>query len=115
MDTNQYELCLEILRRFSKCGLLKKAVLIGSWCLPFYKDYYFNGEGISILRTRDLNFLLPRRVEFGRKIDIPLSVLIFCISIIIMVTSFSVCMHPEKAKITTTKATGVRERTINYK
>ncbi|OVE76680.1 hypothetical protein BVX98_05185 [bacterium F11] len=40
MEKKQYELCHEILRRFYKHGLLENIILIGSWCILFYKNYF---------------------------------------------------------------------------
>jgi len=36
VEKTQYELCIEVLRRFDKAGVLRNIVLIGSWCMPFY-------------------------------------------------------------------------------
>ena len=76
MEKKQYELCLEILRRFNKTGLLKDFILIGSWCIVFYKDYFSNQPYINqaIIKTRDIDFLinLPSKIKAGVNIpDLP--------------------------------------------
>ena len=38
MEKSQYNLCIEILRRFHKAGLLNDFILIGSWAMVFYKE-----------------------------------------------------------------------------
>lgn len=40
MEKKQSDLCLEILRRFHNAGILDDLILIGSWCVYFYKDYF---------------------------------------------------------------------------
>ena len=54
-----YELCFEVLRRFSKASLLNEFVLIGSWCVYFYKQHYAKAETAYSLRTTDMDFLIP--------------------------------------------------------
>ena len=71
MDRSQYDLCLEVLQRLDASGILPKTILIGSWCLPLYKDFYFGHRDISSLRTRDIDFLISRRTKFTAKVDLP--------------------------------------------
>ncbi len=52
-------------------GVLSKIILIGSWCLPFYRDLYFCDREISALRTRDIDFLVSRETKFNNKVDLP--------------------------------------------
>jgi hypothetical protein len=60
VEKKQYDLCLEVLRRLEKADLLKDMILIGSWCLPFYKEY-LSGTGFEpVIKTRDMDFLIPR-------------------------------------------------------
>ena len=73
MEKNQYKLCLEVLRRFNKVGILDGLILIGSWCLYFYKDYFENIPYIDIatIRTRDMDFLVSIPVRIKKELDIP--------------------------------------------
>ena len=71
MDRNQYDICLEVLRRLDDSGILSKIILIGSWCLPLYRDFYFCDHEISALRTRDIDFLVSRDTKFKNKVDLP--------------------------------------------
>jgi hypothetical protein len=48
----------EVLRRLDKAGVLQGMVLVGSWCVHFYKNY-FDGALLSAVRTRDMDFLIP--------------------------------------------------------
>ena len=52
------DLVVEVLRRLDKAGVLQDMVLVGSWCVHFYKDY-FDGAALSAIRTRDMDFLIP--------------------------------------------------------
>lgn len=63
-------LVIEILRRLSKAGVLEHLLLIGSWCGAFYKEYFKNVLYAPILRTRDIDFLVPVRPRFSSQIDL---------------------------------------------
>jgi len=52
------DLVVEVLRRLDKAGVLQDIVLVGSWCVHFYKSY-FDGALLSAIRTRDMDFLIP--------------------------------------------------------
>ena len=73
MENRQFELCLEVLRRFDKEGLLDKIILIGSWCLLFYQNYFKGKEGsrFSSFKTRDIDFLIDRPSQIKKHIDVP--------------------------------------------
>ena len=73
MEKKQYELCLEILRRFHKANILNDFVLIGSWCIFFYKDYFSSVSYINhaTLKTRDMDFLISMPDKIKQTIDIP--------------------------------------------
>jgi len=71
VDRNQYDICLEVLRRLDNSGILPKIILIGSWCLPLYRDFYSSDDEISALRTRDIDFLVSRNTKFSNKVDLP--------------------------------------------
>jgi hypothetical protein len=70
MDKKQYRLLLEVLRRFQEKGILKNIILIGSWCVPLYKENYQELENVSTLRTSDMDFLVPLNAKFKEKIDV---------------------------------------------
>ncbi|MCB4757251.1 MAG: nucleotidyltransferase domain-containing protein [Elusimicrobia bacterium] len=73
MEKKQYELCHEVLRRFHQQGLLNDIILIGSWCLPFYEEYFRPSKVMdeASLKTRDIDFLIPRPSRITKKVDIP--------------------------------------------
>lgn len=70
MDKSQYKLLFKVLEKFSKEGILDSFVLIGSWCVYFYKEYYKGLEDIGTLRTRDMDLLVPLPLKFKGKKDI---------------------------------------------
>lgn len=73
MEKKQSELCLEILRRLHKAGVLRDFILIGSWCIYFYKDYFSNVPFIdqATIKTRDLDFLIDNPRKIRRYVNIP--------------------------------------------
>lgn len=71
MEKNQYDLCLEVLRRLDRSGILNKIILIGSWCLPFYGQYFRGIKYQPAIKTRDLDFLFTKPLTNNIKADIP--------------------------------------------
>lgn len=55
---DNYNLCLETLKKLHKAKVLDKITVIGSWCIFFYKEY-FKQPFHPTLRTRDIDFLIP--------------------------------------------------------
>ncbi|MCB4791882.1 MAG: nucleotidyltransferase domain-containing protein [Elusimicrobia bacterium] len=70
MEKKQYELCIEVLKRFNENGILANVILIGSWCLPFYKEYFKNTDYDLAFRTRDIDFLIPSPSRIRKNVDI---------------------------------------------
>lgn len=73
MEKSQYNLCLEVLRRFNKTGLLTDFVLIGSWAMVFYKARFKNWPRLDkfVLLTRDMDFLIDTVKKVKQKVKIP--------------------------------------------
>jgi len=63
-------LCLEVLRRMKREGILDKIMLVGSWCILLYEDYFKGKSILPVLRTRDLEFLFPVPLNLDRKTDL---------------------------------------------
>jgi len=70
VEKNQYKLCIEVLKRLEKSGVLKQIVLIGSWCIPFYKEYFSGVKFLTSIRTRDIDFLIPNPSKIAGHVDI---------------------------------------------
>ena len=66
----KYELFLKILKQFYNAGILDELILIGSWCMYFYKDYFYNVKYSPSIRTKDVDFLIPISVKSEKKVDI---------------------------------------------
>ncbi|MCG2726092.1 MAG: nucleotidyltransferase domain-containing protein [Elusimicrobia bacterium] len=71
MEKSQYDLCVKVLKRLEKVGILKNLVLIGSWCIPFYKEYFGNIKYSTAIKTRDIDFLVPYPSKTKQGINIP--------------------------------------------
>lgn len=73
MEKKQSDLCFEILRRFHKAGILDDLILIGSWCVYFYKEYFDNVPYIdqAAIRTRDIDFLIDKPARIKHTVNIP--------------------------------------------
>ena len=70
MEKSQYKLCVEVLRRLDKAGVLKNVVLVGSWCTLFYKEFFGRTKYMVSLKTRDIDLLIPRPAEIKAKTDV---------------------------------------------
>lgn len=71
MEKNQYELCLEVLRRLNRVGILEDVILIGGWCIPFYKSYFSGVKYTPTIKTRDIDFLIPNPHRIRVNVNIP--------------------------------------------
>ena len=70
MEKKTFNICLEVLDRFEKTGIVKHTVLIGSWAIYFYKYYFKSQEYSTYIRTKDIDFLIPIPFKFDKKINI---------------------------------------------
>ena len=70
MENSQYKLCLEVLRRLEKADVLKNMILVGSWCMPFYKDYFSGVAYSPSMKTRDIDFMIPKPGAIRSKVDL---------------------------------------------
>lgn len=52
-------------------GALDELILIGSWCLYFYRRNFNNATEIPIVKTLDIDFLIPNPRNIKKTIDIP--------------------------------------------
>lgn len=70
MEKSQYDLCIEVLRRLDKAGILKDIILVGSWCTLFYKDFFGGKKYMTSLKTRDMDLLIPQPRTIKVKVDV---------------------------------------------
>jgi hypothetical protein len=64
-------LFLNTLNILGKAGVLEDIILIGSWCHYFYKVYFSNAQEIPLLRTLDIDFLIPNPPKIHKDVNIP--------------------------------------------
>lgn len=70
MKTKQFDLCCEVLRRLDREGVLKHVVLIGSWCLLAYDQFFTGTRYRPGIRTRDMDLLVPIPPRFDHDVDL---------------------------------------------
>ena len=68
---SQRTVCQSVLQRLEQAGVLGDLVLIGSWCLEGYRAYFDRKTPLTALRTRDIDFLVPRDRRIRNSIDVP--------------------------------------------
>jgi hypothetical protein len=69
VEKSQYDLCIEVLRRLDRAGVLRHIVLVGSWCTLFYKEHFAGVRYLPLIRTRDIDFLILRPSAIKVKVD----------------------------------------------
>jgi hypothetical protein len=67
---NQFELCCEVLRRLEREGVLAHVVLIGSWSLLAYEEFFADVRYQPGIRTRDIDLLIPIPPTFDHDVDL---------------------------------------------
>lgn len=70
-ENNQFKLLYRILRRFQEADILQEMMLIGSWCLHFYRFAFEDHGGMPAFRTMDVDFLIPDIDQVKHEVDIP--------------------------------------------
>lgn len=66
----QVKLCMEVLRRLGKAGVLDNVLLVGSWCTYFYREALDEKWDIGPLRTGDMDIFVPNPNKQVGKVDI---------------------------------------------
>lgn len=68
--SNQNELVYKILQKLEKEGVLKYLIIVGSWCIYFYKHHFKEAELLPPIRTRDIEFDISQLKKSSRKVNI---------------------------------------------
>lgn len=73
MEKKQFNLCLEILRRFNKAAILKDFILIGSWSAYFYNEYFIGTPYLDrvALKSRDIDFFIDNPANIKYEVNVP--------------------------------------------
>ena len=71
VEESQNDIFSQILKKLEQENVLKELVLVGSWCLPIYKEIYGKIPNIPVLRTSDLDLLVsnPRNIHHLANVD----------------------------------------------
>ncbi len=70
-EAKQFKVLLAILEKFDAAGILGDMMLIGSWCLYFYRLEFEKPHAFPAIRTLDVDFLIPDRQRLKREADVP--------------------------------------------
>ena len=71
MQDEKSDLFLSVLRVFQAHGLLEDFILVGSWCHPFYRSHFQDLAHIPLIRTSDVDFLIPNPKKSRPSLDVP--------------------------------------------
>lgn len=70
-SVERFDLLLAVLRDMQRADILRHFVLVGSWCLIFYRQIYDNPVEIPAVRTLDADILIPKRIPKAKQVSIP--------------------------------------------
>jgi hypothetical protein len=70
-EKDQLKTFLSVLRHFQTAGILKEMMLIGSWCLYFYRHEFEHPKSIPAVHTLDADFLIPSLRGVNAEADVP--------------------------------------------
>lgn len=66
----KYKLLSAVLKELQKKDVLDGLIIVGSWCQYYYKILFDNALEIPLLRTTDIDFLVPNPSKFKNKVDV---------------------------------------------
>ena len=66
----KYELLSAVLKELQNQGVLDGLVIVGSWCQYYYRILFDNAPEIPLLRTLDIDFLVPNPSKFKIRVDV---------------------------------------------
>lgn len=66
----KYELLTAVLKELQAKGVLDGLVIVGSWCQYYYRVLFDNAPEIPLLRTLDIDFLVPHPSKFKTNVDV---------------------------------------------
>ena len=66
----KYKLLSVVLKKLQEKGVLDGLVIVGSWCQYYYSILFDNAPEIPLLRTLDIDFLVPNPSKFKTNVDV---------------------------------------------
>jgi hypothetical protein len=66
----KYKLLTAVLKELQAKEVLEGLVIVGSWCQYYYRVLFDNSPEIPLLRTLDIDFLVPNPSKFKTKVDV---------------------------------------------
>ena len=69
--SEQYEVIDSVLRELNKEGLLEHFIIIGSWCIHFYRAHFGKTFAVSPLKTLDMDMNVSFLSRIKKNVDIP--------------------------------------------
>lgn len=66
----KYELLSIVLKELHEKDVLNGLVIIGSWCQYYYRILFDKAPEIPLIRTTDIDFLVPNPAQFKNKVDV---------------------------------------------
>ena len=66
----KYKLLSAVLQRLQDSGALEKLILTGSWCQYYYRIMFNASLEIPLIRTTDIDFLIPNPPKISKSVDI---------------------------------------------
>jgi hypothetical protein len=66
----KYELLAAVLKELQAKGVLDGLVIVGSWCQYYYRILFDDAPEIPLLRTLDIDLLVPNPSRFTTNVDV---------------------------------------------
>lgn len=66
----KYKLLSIVLNKLQEAGALEKLILVGSWCQYYYRILFNAPLEIPLIRTTDIDFLVPNPPKIIKAVDI---------------------------------------------
>ncbi|MDM8538985.1 GSU2403 family nucleotidyltransferase fold protein [Desulfobacterales bacterium HSG17] len=66
----KYKLLSTVLKELQNAGVLDKLILAGSWCQYYYRILFDEAPEIPLIRTTDIDFLVPNPPKIVKKVDV---------------------------------------------
>ena len=66
----KYKLLSAVLQKLQEEGVLNGLVIVGSWCQYYYRILFDDAPEIPMIRTTDIDFLVPNPSKFQNKVDV---------------------------------------------